>query len=120
VIGQDPFGTLLNEAVRGQSLNRRSFTVHRSRTPQELPACQVVFISSSEHQRLRQILNQLPPGVLTVGDMPGFCENGGIIGFDVVDRRVRLRINLEAAQRARLQISSKLLSLAKVVGGVLP
>ncbi|MDR3698148.1 MAG: YfiR family protein [Candidatus Sulfopaludibacter sp.] len=118
VVGQDPFGPVLNAVVNGKILNGRSFTVRRSPNARDLPACQIVFISSSERPRLRAILHQLRPGALTVGEMPGFCEGGGIIGFELADRRVRLRINLEAAQRARLQISSKLLSLAKLVEGV--
>jgi hypothetical protein len=120
VVGQDPFGAMLNVVVNGKSLNGRSFTIRRARNARDLPACQIVFVSSSERPQLRAILNQLQPDVLTVGDMPGFCESGGIIGFELVDRRVRLRINLEAAQRAHLQISSKLLSLAKLVEGVAP
>ena len=120
VVGQDPFGTALDEAVRGKLLNGRAFTVRRSRKGQDLSSCQIVFISSSEHGPLRLILSKLKDAVLTVGDMPQFCERGGIIGFELLDRRVHLRINLEAAQRARLQISSKLLSLAQLVGDARP
>ncbi|SPE42612.1 conserved hypothetical protein [Candidatus Sulfopaludibacter sp. SbA3] len=117
VLGQDPFGTALEEAVRGKSINSRPFLVRRSRKAQDLEACQIVFIAVSESKQLRALLSHLQTAVLTVGDMPEFCESGGIIGFDLMDRRIRLRINLEAAQRARLQLSSKLLSLAKLVGG---
>jgi hypothetical protein len=116
VLGRDPFGAALDEAVSGKSINGRAFTVQRSRKSQDLSACQIVFIAASERKQLRLILGRLPPAVLTVGDMPEFCESGGIVGFDLLDRRVHLRINLEAAQRAHLQFSSKLLSLAKLVG----
>jgi hypothetical protein len=116
VTGEDPFGSLLDEAIKGKSLNGRPFTVMRFRKGQEVSGCPMVFIAASERKRLDQILRSLPPGVLTVGDMPGFCESGGMIAFDLRDSRVHLRINLEAARRARLQFSSKLLSLAKVVG----
>lgn len=117
VVGQDPFGTMLNVVIDGKNLNGRSFTVRRSGNARDLTGCRIVFISSSERPRLRAILNQLQPDVLTVGDLPGFCEAGGVIGFELVDHRVRLRINLEAAQRNHLQISSKLLNLARLVEG---
>lgn len=117
VLGQDPFGTVLNVVIDGKNVNNRNFTVRRSGNARDLTSCQIVFISSSEKPRLRAILNQLQPDVLTVGDLPGFCEAGGVIGFELVDHRVRLRINLEAAQRDRLQISSKLLNLARLVEG---
>ena len=119
VVGQDPFGPALDEAVKGKKLNGRPFVVRRFRNGEAPPACQIVFVSSSERLQLRLILNRLPPAVLTVGDMPGFCESGGIIGFEVLDRRVHLQINLDAAQKERLQISSKLLSLAKLVAGAI-
>jgi len=120
VLGQDPFGAVLDAVVDGKSLNGRGFTIRRSRSARDLAACQVVFVSASERPRLRAILNQLQPAVLTLGDMPGFCERGGIIGFELVDRRIRLCVNLDAAQRSHLQISSKLLSLARLVEGVAP
>jgi hypothetical protein len=117
VLGKDPFGAILDETARGKTMNNRPLPLLRLRPGQDPQVCRILFISSSERQRIRLIVNRLPPGILTVGDMPGFCESGGIIGFEVLDRRVHLRINLEAAQRARLQLSSKLLSLAKLVGG---
>jgi hypothetical protein len=76
-----------------------------------------VFISASEKKRLPTILEHLRAGtVLTVGDIVGFCESGGIVNFEVSEDRVRLQINLQAAERARLLVSSKLLSVAKIVG----
>jgi hypothetical protein len=115
VMGQDPFGAALEDAVRGKTVNGRPFLIRRFQKPADPGPCQIVFISASERERVKLVLSHLQPAVLTVGDMPGFCESGGIIGFDLLERRVRLRINLEAAQRARLRLSSKLLSLAKLV-----
>ena len=43
-----------------------------------------------------------------------FIENGGIINFKLKDARVRIEIDAAAAERARLHISSKLLSLAEI------
>jgi hypothetical protein len=53
--------------------------------------------------------------VLTVGDMPGFCENGGMIRLGLEDSRIRIEINPDVAEKAGLQLSSKLLSLAMIV-----
>ena len=55
--------------------------------------------------------------VLTVGDLDGFLDEGGMIQFLTENDRVRFAINANAAGRAKLKISSKLLSLARVVGG---
>jgi hypothetical protein len=54
-------------------------------------------------------------GVLTVGDTEGFTEAGGMINLTIVDQRVHFEINPDAARRAGMKISSKLLSLAKIV-----
>jgi hypothetical protein len=56
-----------------------------------------------------------PDGILTVGDVPGFCESGGAVNLNVVESRVKLEINVDATARSGLQVSSKLLSLARIV-----
>ena len=61
------------------------------------------------------LLSEVGTGVLTVGEAPGFLRAGGIIGFVVENRRVRFDVNQGAAARARLRISSKLLSVARSV-----
>ena len=53
--------------------------------------------------------------VLTVGDEEGFARRGGVINFLFENDRVRFEINVDAATRARLKISAKLLALAKLV-----
>jgi len=53
--------------------------------------------------------------VLTVSDMPGFVQSGGIIGFETVNNKIKLQVNLSTAKTANLNISSKLLSVAEIV-----
>jgi hypothetical protein len=55
--------------------------------------------------------------VLTVGETEDFAEDGGMIAFLVEENKIRFEINLEAADKAKLKISSKLLALAKTVIG---
>ena len=62
------------------------------------------------------VLKDLGSGpVLTVGEMPEFAEKGGVIRFKVEQDRIRLEINVAAAARSRLRISSQLLKLARIV-----
>jgi hypothetical protein len=115
VIGEDPFGAVLDEVVKGKAINGRPFRVVRFRTGQDASRCQIVFLSAPEQPRLRTLLEQLRrAAVLTVSDRPDFCQNGGIINFEILDNRLHFEINLEAAERAGLKISSKLLMVAKV------
>jgi len=126
VVGDDPFGPALDDVVKGKSINGRAFEIRRF-APGQMPGkCQVLFISGPEkrgsekngpeQKKLRTVLDQVQGApVLTVGDMPGFCENGGMIRLGLEDNRVRMEINTEAAEKAGLQLSSKLLSLARIV-----
>ncbi len=53
--------------------------------------------------------------VLAVGESDHFAELGGTIGFVIEDERIRFTVNVDAAQRADLKISSKVLALARIV-----
>lgn len=114
VIGDDPFGGSLDQAINGKTINGRPLVVRRLRWGQDLRSCHIIFISSSERQRLKQIIESLRGvSVLTVGDMGQFNQQGGIINFILEANKVRFEINSRGADQARLKVSSKLLSLAK-------
>jgi hypothetical protein len=116
VAGQDPFGGALDRVVKGKSINGREFVIRRLKAGEPVTECHILFISGSERRRVRMALDRVRGvPVLTVGDMPEFCENGGAINFGVADHRVQLEINPNAAERAGLQVSSRLLSLARIV-----
>ncbi len=79
-------------------------------------ACQILFIASSEKPRMRQILQGVKgASVLTVGDTEGFARMGGVINFVLDNNRVRFEINLKAAERGRLKLSARLLTVAKLI-----
>jgi hypothetical protein len=85
---------------------------------EDFRVCQVLFISASEKKRLPATLAALNgSSVLTVGDMDHFIESGGMIQFVMEEKRVRFAIDISASSRARLKVSSKLLSLARTVTG---
>jgi hypothetical protein len=116
VLGDDPFGSYLDETVRGERVNNRSLLIRRYHSDKELGECQVLFISQSEAGRLDDILQRLNNrSVLTVSDSPGFGQRGGMVLFVMEDHHVRLRINADAAKAAHLTISSKLLRAADIV-----
>lgn len=76
----------------------------------------MVFIAASEQERLPEILSRLAsPGVLTIGDTPGFAAGGGMIGLVAENRKISLEINVEAARQAGLRIDPQLLKLARLV-----
>ena len=114
VLGQNPFGSALDDIVRGKTVGERSMEVRQIGAVQEARQCQILFVSSSERKRLSALFDALKgASVLTVGEMDGFAASGGVVNFKPDGERLRLEIDQEAAGRAGLRISSKLLSLAQ-------
>lgn len=116
ILGDDPFGAFLDETVRGERLGARPIQVRRYRQVTDIEACNILFISRSETEGVPQILAVLKQQpMLTVSDGETFAKQGGMIQLFTDKGRIRLRINLEAAEAANLTISSKLLRVAEVV-----
>jgi hypothetical protein len=116
VLGQDPFGPILDAALAGLSIDGKSVVTRRLAKPQEGTGCRILFISSSEEQRLKETLTALGKNsVLTVSDIPQFAQRGGVIQFVLAGNRVRFEINLTIAQHAGLILSSDLLKVAVAV-----
>jgi hypothetical protein len=115
IVGQNPFGLALDTMVRGKKVGDRTFAVRRFPDTSQSNQCQILFIGATEWKRTRALLDAVKsPGVLTVGETDDFTDLGGIIAFRLDGPRVRIRVDLQMAERARLRISSKLLSLAEI------
>lgn len=117
-IGDDPFQGALEETVTSKVVGNRIIRVRHLEEPEDMQACQIVFIGKAQSKRipmLLTILNNTP--VLTVGETPDFLDAGGMIRFLVEENKVRFEINLNAAESARLKIGSRLLILAEHVVG---
>jgi hypothetical protein len=115
IAGQDPFGSEIDQAVKGKTVNSRELAIKRIGKSDDLKGCQILFIGSAEKKYAKFLLSSAGVGVLSVGESDGFTEMGGVIGFAMDGNKVRFDINLEAAERAHIKISSKLLSLARYV-----
>jgi len=115
VLGPNPFGSLLDKAVEGKVVGNRKFVVREVRDAQQAGECQIVFVSAAGWTRSRAVLGEIKKCcVLTVGETGEFIGGGGMINLRLEDARVRVEINPDAAARAGLRISSKLLSLAEI------
>jgi hypothetical protein len=118
VLGQDPFGTILEDLVEGEVVHGRSLAVHRFSKVEDVKICHILFVSASERASFPRIFAALKGrSVLTVGDVPGFASGGGIIGFVNDGKFVRMQANLAAARASGLTISSSILRLTTIVRG---
>lgn len=118
VVGGGPFGDKLRQVIDGKTVTGRPFVIKLLAADAELSGCHILFISHSEAPRVAGILDKaraLP--ILTVGEDELFARSGGIINFVLKNGNIRLEIDLVAAKKAGLTISSRLLAVADVVKG---
>ncbi|HXG47493.1 MAG TPA: YfiR family protein [Methylomirabilota bacterium] len=118
IVGEDPFGLHLESTFAGKTVKGRSFLIKRLDAGADLTSCHLVFFSSSERRKHREMCDGLrQAAVLTVGDTADFADNGGMIGFVRKDNAIRFHINFDVAQPAGLSLSAQLLKVALSVRG---
>jgi hypothetical protein len=119
VVGADPFGPALDQALDGKAVRGRPIEVRRypSAAAMERARPHVLFAGGDDAAVERALAAVEGQPVLTVGEIARFAERGGIIGFRMTpDGRVGFDINLRGAERAGLRMRSQLLKLARIVG----
>jgi hypothetical protein len=115
ILGQDPFGEVLELTLKGRTEQGRPFEVFRADTLGKLPKCQIIFVAYENAAMRRAVLGELKDKpVLTVGDAPEFLREGGVIRFQVEDR-VRMSINLDQARSVALTIQTRMLEVSSDV-----
>lgn len=116
ILGTDPFGAIIDRVIENKKLAGRSLMVKRLKRGAAVKDCNILFVSASEATHLDEVIQStkgMP--ILTIGETPGFAVRGGIINLTLEGNRVRFEVNIEAAKQANLNISSRLLALAKIV-----
>ena len=116
VVGDDPFGAILDRAVAGQTVDGRPVVVRRMPVLRQDAACQLVYAAGSAAQPVAAILAGLRGRpTVSVTDGAGDAATRGMVNFVIVDSRVRFEIDDRLVAEAGLAISSKLLGLATLV-----
>jgi len=115
VIGEDPFNNALDE-IENNTVKGKKLAIKFYQANEEPKGCHLLFIPASEKRHTARILKSIrDTNMLTVGDTEESARQGSVIGFYIEQRKVRFAINIEAAKRAGLKISAKLLKLAKII-----
>jgi len=113
ILGEDGIGTPLDGLVANESIQGHKIVTRKLTAPAEVANCQIVYIGQSEEPRIERDLTALAgKPVLTVSSVSGFLERGGMIQFILQNKRVRFAVNLTAAERTHLELSSELLKVA--------
>jgi hypothetical protein len=116
VVGDAAVADALGQTIKGHAIEGHELTVTVLTTDESAAACHLLYVSAPEIKRSAALmLSVKSASVFTVSDADGFAESGGVAQLIVEDKRIRFSINVAAALRRRLTISSKLLSLATIV-----
>jgi len=117
IVGEDPFGSTIDEVVRGESIKGHQLVIRRFTASDAISGCNILFMGRSEASNVERILDSLRGhSILTVTDSAGTESRDAVIVLVTENNRVRMRINVAAARANNLVISSKLLRPAEVVG----
>lgn len=115
IVGTDPFGSYLEEAISGEKINGHPLVIERYSSIDQIGACQILFVNLPETKKREQVITTLKGrNILTVSDAPDFLQHGGMIRFFTRQGKLKLQVNLETAKAANLVISSKLLRLVEI------
>ena len=116
ILGDDPFGTTLDELIRNETVNGHPLIIQRYSKLEEIKSCHILYISQLQSEQFDAVLEAAKGrSLLTVGDSKDFATRGGTVQFITEKNKVRFRINLTAAKAASLRISSKLLKAAEII-----
>lgn len=116
IVGNDPFGSVIDRVMAGKTAGGRTLSVKRIPINSAMKGAHILFVSMSAKDRIPQVLEAVSGSpVLTIGDRDGFASRGGVMDFYWDDGSVKFTINRSAAARQKLEISSRLLSLARLI-----
>ena len=107
----------LERLLKGHKVSGHDTVVRRiALNHPDVKSCQVLYVANLDAKRAAAVLSAVQQApVLTVADFENFAELGGIANLFIEDGKMRFAINVEAATKSRLQVSSKLLTLARIV-----
>jgi hypothetical protein len=121
VASSDAFAAALQKTVANENIGGRPLGVRLLMHPADEAGCAILFIEATERAHVDELLQAVATKpTLTVSDMPDFLSHGGMIQFQLVEKRVRFSVNLDAVNRAHLAMSSELLKVALRVKGKMP
>jgi len=112
VYGDNPFAGNLKRVTK-KKIKQKEIKLLVTDSVEDLYACNIVFISKSENDSYVKAIESLPSGILTVSDILGFSESGGMIEFLRVNNKIKFDINLKQSQASGIKYRSQLLEVAE-------
>jgi hypothetical protein len=115
ILGGNPFGNYLDETIKGEAIGSHIMTVHHFRDINDIDNCQILFINYKDPEMIKKTVDALAGrNILTVNEYSNFVRQGGMIQFYTEMSKIKLMINTASVKNTQLQISSKLMRVAKI------
>lgn len=120
VLGQNPFGDLLEEVYKDKKIKEKKVVVNNIGSIAELKKCDILFISKMKLNDLKKVLSYVDKSpVLTISDTDGFAEAGCFINLYEFENKLRFEINQKSMQSMGFKIDYRLLRVSKVLNPVI-
>ena len=118
VVGHDPIVEVLVKTISGKTINGRTYRVKVFEPAEQVDHCDILFLPHSASVHAQSVLAAVAgKPILTVSDLESFSNEGGMIEFLLIDDTLKFDINLGAAEKSGLKLSSELLRVAHDIKG---
>lgn len=117
ILGNDPIVAVIEKTIAGKTINGRAYHVSVLTATDQADHCDILFLPRSEPHSKPILAAVSGKPILTVSDRENFADEGGMIEFLLVDDTLKFDINLGAAEKSGLKISSELLRVAHDIKG---
>jgi hypothetical protein len=115
IIGDEPICAILDSFLNQQGITPQLRVKTAKPEEFDLTGCHIVYIGKIAEHKLPVILKRIEnTGILSVSDISAFTAKGGMIGFYLDNGKVKIEINMTAVANEKLQISAKLLEVARL------
>lgn len=116
IYGAEGFGHDLEDAVAGKTVGRHPIVIQQLHADADIHVCRLIVSGATSEERIAKLMKACnSAGAVLVGEGPEFAKRGGTIGLELVSDRIRFDVNLEAARKSHVTLSSRLLSFARTV-----
>jgi hypothetical protein len=113
----NPFSDVLFE-LNDRTVSGKKIKVKKYKDDDSTEGCNIFYFGTMNKSFIQERLTDLRDrSVLTIGEIEGFAQMGGIINFFMDQRRLRFEVNVDAARKAGLKLSSQILMSAEIVKG---
>jgi hypothetical protein len=115
ILGKDAIGKYLNETIKNETVNGHPIELryYTALTP-EVSQCHMLFVDKTFNEKAKAIEATNGKAILTVSDDKDFMKLSGMFRFFLENGKIRFEVNPDVSGQSGLQISSKLLRLAKI------